>query len=90
MNDLLDAIKTCSVESYVDGTKLFLSFATNDNVNALSQIGQDLNRVAGWCCTNRLLINPQKTKFMLFGTRRLVGRLSGVSIALLHRFGSDI
>ena len=71
MNDLPDATKTCSAESYVDDTKLFLSFATNDNVNALSQIGQDLNRVAEWCCTNRLLINPQKTKLMLFGTRRL-------------------
>ena len=45
MNDLPVAINTCSVESYVDDTKLFLSFATND-VNALSQIGQDLNRIA--------------------------------------------
>ena len=36
MNDLPDAIKTCSVESYVDDTKFFLSFATNDNVNVLS------------------------------------------------------
>ena len=85
MNDFLDAIKICSVESYVDDTKLFLSFATNDNVNALSQIGQDLNRVAEWCCTNRLLINPQKTKFMLFGTRQLVGRLSGITISFLGK-----
>ena len=46
MNDLPDAIKIFSVEFYIDDTKLFLSFATNDNVNALSQIGQDLNRVA--------------------------------------------
>ena len=80
MNDLPDTIKICSVESYVDNTKLFLSFATNDNIIALSQIGQDLNRVAELCCTNRLLINPQKTKFMLFGTRQLVGRLSGITI----------
>ena len=66
MNDLPDAIKIFSVESYVDDTKLFLSFATNDNVNALSQIGQDLNRVAEWCCTNRLLINPQKSEVHAF------------------------
>ena len=38
MNDLPGAIKTCSVESYVDDTKLFLSFATNDNVNALKTL----------------------------------------------------
>ena len=30
INDLPDAMRTCSVESYADDTKLFLSFATND------------------------------------------------------------
>ena len=32
INDLPDAMRTCSVESYVDDTKLFLSFATNDKL----------------------------------------------------------
>ena len=32
-----------------------------------------------------VLINPQKTKFMLFGTRQLVGRLSGITISFLGK-----
>ena len=28
-----------------------------------------------WCCENDLLINPDKTKFLLFGTRQLLSRL---------------
>ena len=87
MNDLPDIITNCSVESYVDDTKLFLSFVTKDKVDALSLIAQDLKRVAEWCCANRLLINPHKTKFMLFGTRQLVGRLNNITIPFL---GNDL
>ena len=32
INDLPDAMRTCSVEPYVDDTKLLLSFATNDKL----------------------------------------------------------
>ena len=46
INDLPDAIRTCSVECYADDTNLLLSFATKDKVNCLSQIAQDHNRVA--------------------------------------------
>ena len=62
MNDMPDVITNCLVESYVDDTKLFISFAINDKVDAQSKIVQDLNRVAEWCCINRLLTNPQKKK----------------------------
>ena len=85
MNDLPDVITNCLVESYVDDTKLFTSFAIDDKVDALSKIVQDLNRVAEWCCINRLLINPQKTKLMLFGTRQLIGRLRDITIPFLGK-----
>ena len=85
MNDLPKAIKNCSIESYVDDAKLFLSFGIKERETALSQLTQDLNRVASWCCTNRLLINPQKTKLMLFGTRQLIGRVSDIAIPFLGK-----
>ena len=85
MNDLPNAIKNCSIESYFDDAKLFLSFGIKERETALSQLTQDLNRVASWCCTNRLLINPQKTKLMLFGTRQLTGRVSDIAIPFLGK-----
>lgn len=37
--------------SYVDYNKRFISFATNEKVDALSQIVYNLNSVAEWCCS---------------------------------------
>ena len=37
----------------------------------MTNLEQDLLRVAAWLCENQLLINPDKTKFMLIGTRQL-------------------
>ena len=39
--------------------------------------------VAGWCCQNQLLINPEKTKLVLFGTRQLVSKLPHVTVLFL-------
>jgi hypothetical protein len=36
-------------------------------------IENDLKLVATWCFRNKLLINPEKTKFLLIGTRPLLG-----------------
>ena len=87
MNDLPDVVTNCSIESYVEDTKLFISFATIDKDSAFGQIGHDLKKVAERCCANRLLINPQKTKLILFGTNELVGRLSDITIPFL---GEDL
>ena len=38
---------------------------------------------AGWCCANNLLINPDKTKLVLFGTRQLVLKLPDVTVSFL-------
>ena len=37
--------------SYVDYNKRSISFATNEKVDALSQIVNNLNSVAEWCCS---------------------------------------
>lgn len=66
-----DIISNCSVEY--------------EKIDALSQIVSDLNSVAEWYCINRLLINPEKTKFIPFGTRQLIGKLSDITIPILGR-----
>ena len=38
---------------------------------ALQKVSEDLRLIASWCCTNKLLINPDKTKLILFGTKQL-------------------
>ena len=76
LNDLPRAPQVCGLESYVDDSKVFLSFSLPDVDTAIANLEQDLLRVAAWCCENQLLINPDKTKFMLIATRQLRKRFS--------------
>ena len=81
LNDLLGAPQFCQLESYVDDSKVLLSFPVNDLNDARIKLEEDLRKVAIWCCKNQLLINPDKTKFMLIGTRQLMSSHSVVLFA---------
>ena len=84
MNDLPKAIGNCKIESYVDDTKLYISFTLKDQDSAVIHLQQDLNRFAEWCCANHLLINPTKTKIMLFGTRQNLSCFNCFSVTFLE------
>ena len=43
--------------------------------DALQKLQNDLHRLATWRCENDLLINPDKTKFLLIGTRQQLNKL---------------
>ena len=62
MNDLPEVIKFSNIESYVDGTKIYFSFASKNIDSCLSHVAEDLKHVSEWCCANHLLINPGKIK----------------------------
>ena len=84
INDLPQISRTCQLESYVDDSKLFLSFPIKNVDNAIQNLQEDLSGVAKWCCENKLLINHLKTKFLLIGPRQLLPRLpKKVSLSFL-------
>ena len=72
MNDLPSVVKFSSVESYADYTKVYLSILSKDFDSCLTKVTEDLRLITVWCCTNKLLINPSKTKLILFGVRQLI------------------
>ena len=75
MKDLPTMPNVYNLESYVDDSKVFLTFPIKDVVAAKQNIEEDLHRIAAWCCKNQLLIYPKKTKYLLVGTRQLLQRL---------------
>ena len=88
MNDLPLSPRSTSLESYVDDSKVFLSFSIKDTISAKANLEEDLRLVAKWCSTNELLINPEKTKFLLIGTPQLLKKLpSSMTLSFL---GKDI
>ena len=49
-NNILHNIpKSGSLESYVDNSKLYLSFSVKDNGSAVYQINDDLSKIMSWC-----------------------------------------
>ena len=56
----------------MDDSKLHPSFLVKDMDGAARQITEDLRKVAAWCCQHSLLINADKTKLLLTGTRQML------------------
>jgi hypothetical protein len=43
-------------------------------MEGFENLRRDSNRVASWCCENRLIINPDKTEFCVFGSNRMLSQ----------------
>ncbi|CAB4014424.1 Hypothetical predicted protein, partial [Paramuricea clavata] len=86
MNDLPLSPRSSSLKSYVDDSKVFLSFPIKDTTSTKANLEEDLCLVAKWCSTNYLLINPEKTKLLLIGTPQLLKKLpSSINLSFLGR-----
>ena len=78
--------QSCDLNSFVDDSKISLSFSVKEVSDAKHKLETDLRLVAEWCCKNSLLINPEKTKFLLVGTRQLLNLLSNdMSLNFLNK-----
>ena len=84
-NDLALVPKYCSIQSYVDDTKLLLKFRLKDQQDTVSKMNEDLQRICQWTFTNKLLLNPDKTKLVVFGSRTLFRKVEGHHLSLLGK-----
>ena len=81
-NDLPSAVKSSCTDSYVDDTKIYCSFSAKNMNSCLVKVTEDLCLIGWWCCSHQLLINPSKTKLILFGTRQLLIKVSDTKNSL--------
>ena len=85
INDLPTTPIVCPLESYVDDSKIYLSFSYKDIKVAEIQLTNDLRRIAAWCCSNSLLANPEKTKLLLFGTTQMLNHVQDFQVTFLEK-----
>ena len=86
INGLPTVPESCTLESYVDDSKLFLSFQVKDSLDVATQVNVDLKRAGYWCSQNRVLINPTKMKVLVVGTRQMLQRVpSDFNLVLLGK-----
>ncbi len=76
INVLPTVCTTCNVESFMDDSKLYLSFPRIGIKGGLEDLKADLLPVASWCCLNLLLINPDKTKYCVFESSNMLGQVT--------------
>ena len=85
INDLPTTPVACPLKSYVDDSKIYLSFSFKDINVAEIQLTDDLRRIAAWCCSNSLLANPEKTKLLLFGTPQMLNHVQNFRVTFLDK-----
>ena len=85
VDDLLSVPERCISTSYVDDCKLYLSFPPADSIVAISALNDDLRKICQWCCKNSPLINPSKTKVLIFGVPQLLRRLPLFKLKLFNK-----
>ena len=74
----------CMAKSYVDDTKLLIPFDLKEKTPTIAHI-EDLFNVSKWCCQNYLLLNPDKTKLLGFGSRQKIAEFGDFKISLLGK-----
>ena len=72
INDLPGSIQSCNLDSYVDDSKLYKSFCIYDLEQTTINLEADLQIAAKWCLEHQLLINPEKTKFLVVRSRPML------------------
>ena len=80
MNDLHEAVPEINVQLYADDTVLYTS--SPDTVVLVNDLQQGLDSLSKWCNSNKLTVNPKKTKMMTFGTRSSVKKTKGCKLYL--------
>ena len=85
VNDLPAVPQKCISHSYVDDTKLQISFKLQNKDIAVAEMNEDLRKACNWCFRNYLLLNPDKSKLMVFGTRKMLAKLQDITLSLLGK-----
>lgn len=67
--DLIKRITNCKVHLYADDTQLYHSFKPQNTEQAVKMINEDLKSILVWSHENALVLNPQKSKFLVLGTK---------------------
>ena len=72
-NDLSVLFKNCNFALYADDTVLYTA---NDNFeDSVSDLQQDMDRLANWCQVNGIKVNTYKTKIMVYGSKIRLSKL---------------
>ena len=68
---------------------MYLSFNVKDKDTSITDLQQHLTSIRNWCFNNSLLINPDKTKLIVFGTKLMISCLDDLDEVITSWQGAD-
>lgn len=80
--DIIKMVKFCQHHLYADDLQLYSSFLPSDCDGAVRKINTDLEQICQWSSSNSLILNPKKSKFMVFGTKKMLQKISHPNIII--------
>ena len=72
---------------YADDTQLYISFTPSNSTSSLEMLSNTFSDILSWINSNKLLLNPSKTEFLLIGTKQQRLKFSQLTTLSL---GNDI
>ena len=70
INDLCNYLNDCKVILYADDTAMYTS--CHSNVELMMNLNIDLSTISEWLRANKLTVNVNKTKYVVFGSRHML------------------
>ena len=77
LNKIISAYDKISYHFYADDTQLYISLTPTNFPTAIATLQKCLTDVQTWMATNKLKLNPDKTEFILLGTKSQRDKLAG-------------
>ena len=73
---MISSVKNISHYLYADGTQIYLTITPQNATTAIPELQSCLESVQLWMDSSKLKLNPDKTEFMVFGSKVLCNQLS--------------
>ena len=71
--------------SYVDDTKLYISFPAGEWAKTVADLNVDVLHIRNWCFQNRLLLNLDKTKLIVYEVDKRLQNLPDIRLSFLGK-----
>ena len=79
INDIVSAVN-CKIHLYADDTILVHHDPNSDVLQ--SRLNSELDQISNWLKTNKLTLNADKSKYMIFGSKRKLKKLSNFELKI--------
>lgn len=87
-SDLPRQVRFCSVHLYADDTQLLAGFAPENACWAMQEVNGDLDRIFKWSCNHGLLLNANKSNYLMIGANAVKSKFLLHNFVTLHINGS--